>query len=305
MKIAELQPIMEHLIGEQPNDEPLEIKEVTSVGGGCISEAYRVQAQHSGDKPREYFVKRNHIRFLKNFECEIAGLSAIEQSDVIRVPKPLAAGVVNEHSWLILQWIHEVPKPSDFFERFGHALAELHRCTMGSEIGWKQNNYIGASEQLNQATTHWIDFFAQQRIGQQLKMARDSRTLPSDFIKQVDTVVTKMDWILQGSDGNTSLLHGDLWSGNYLCDQLGRPVLIDPAVYRGNREAEFGMLKLFGNCPPAFYDAYHETFPLAEGWEIRCQVYTLYHLLNHLNLFGMGYLRDCQIMCSRILSQIA
>ena len=110
-----------------------------------------------------------------------------------------------------------------------------------------------------------------------------------------------MPELLQGRDDETSLLHGDLWSGNYLCDERGEPVVIDPAVYRGCREAEFGMIRLFGACPPTFERAYCDTFPLPDGWHRRVSVYVLYHLLNHLNLFGSGYLGQCHQVTDEIL----
>ena len=248
-------------------------------------------------------VKSNHQQFVDNYRCEWNGLTAIERTGTIRVPRLIASGIVEDEAWLILEWVKRGKKTSNFFESFGRQLATMHLTTRGHEIGWEQDNYLGASLQRNQAKQNWPDFFASQRITMQIRMASDQYDLPQSFLSQLEKIASAMGSVLQGSEPETSLIHGDLWSGNFLSDEEGKPVLIDPAVYRGNREAEFGMLRLFGNCPALFYDSYHESFPLPDGWENRCNVYVLYHLLNHLNLFGPSYLEDCQRMCSTILSE--
>ena len=273
------------------------------VSGGCISEASRVTVQDSNGNKRHYFVKRNHCDFLNNFQCERNGLAAIQASGSIKVPKPIGLGLHDTQAWLILEWVEPGVKCKNFFAQFGQRLANLHRCTKSMETGWEEDNYLGATRQQNAPMLHWSEFFAQRRIEAQLKLGVENQRFPSRLITEIRQIVERMDRILAGSESETSLLHGDLWSGNYLADAEGNPVLVDPAIYRGNREAEFGMLKLFGGCPASFYDAYHQTYPLAAGWERRNHVYVFYHLLNHLNLFGAGYLEDCQRMAARILSE--
>jgi fructosamine-3-kinase len=283
-------------------DGSVSVAAVERVGGGCISETFRLLVSSENGKQNHWFVKINDSSFLDNFQCERNGLAAIGQSGAIRTPKPIATGLSNDRAWLILEWIDRTTQTSAFFNRLGRQLAELHRCTSGDEIGWRENNFLGTSIQNNTPIGDWVDFFAQHRIESQLKTAVDRHSIPSRLVKDTTSILSQMPSLLSGSEKKTSLIHGDLWSGNYLSDSAGNPVLIDPAIYRGNREAEFGMLRLFGNCPLNFYRAYDQEFPLLEGWQRRCDVYTLYHLLNHLNLFGFGYLDDCTRMCQKILS---
>ena len=281
----------------------VQICQVRQISGGCISHAFQVRATLAVGDEVDFFVKSNHQQFVDNYRCEWNGLTAIERTGTIRVPRLIASGIVEDEAWLILEWVKRGKKTSNFFESFGRQLATMHLTTRGHEIGWEQDNYLGASLQRNQAKQNWPDFFASQRITMQIRMASDQYDLPQSFLSQLEKIASAMGSVLQGSEPETSLIHGDLWSGNFLSDEEGKPVLIDPAVYRGNREAEFGMLRLFGNCPALFYDSYHESFPLPDGWENRCNVYVLYHLLNHLNLFGPSYLDDCKRMCSTILSE--
>ena len=180
-------------------------------------------------------------------------------------------------------------------------LAKLHRQSRGHEIGWHRDNFLGAAPQPNARCDRWAEFVALHRMGHQLRWAINQGHSDELLTRDVNVIIQRMDDLLDGRADETSLLHGDLWSGNYLCDDMGRPVIIDPAVYRGCREAEFGMLKLFGSCPPEFYHAYQTAWPMPEGWERRTDIYVLYHLLNHLNLFGSGYLSQCRSLASSIL----
>lgn len=297
MQKADIQRAVEQLVSD-----PISVTHFQRVGGGCISEAFHVHLISSNGAESQWFLKSNDIKFRLHFQCEERGLAAIAETATITVPQVIAEGVSDSRAWLAMEWIDQNPKSGNFFATFGHQLAEMHRYTSGSAIGWTEDNYLGSTLQKNRSINCWPDFFAKQRIEFQLKMACDLLRVPRDLEEMVESILSKMHEILEGSEGETSLLHGDLWSGNYLSRNDGTPVLIDPAVYRGNREAEFGMLRLFGNCPSSFYDAYQETFPLPDGWQRRCQLYTLYHLLNHLNLFGPTYVDDCKRICHEILS---
>ncbi len=277
------------------------VTDVRSVGGGCISEASRVSVGDDRGRQRVLFVKRNDASFLENFRCEWDGLLQLAGPDAIGVPAPIAVGVAEGASWLVTEWIEPGSQGSGFFSRFGQELAELHRQTLGDRIGLDRDNYLGAAPQPNQPCESWPDFFAQRRIGFQIGWAVDQGLASGTLRRDCERIVESMDSLLRGRAEQTSLLHGDLWSGNYLCADDGRPVIIDPAVYYGCREAELGMLRLFGSCPSQFYDAYHDTFPLPTGWQRRTSVYVLYHLLNHLNLFGSGYLGQCQSTAAEIL----
>lgn len=280
---------------------PVTVVETQSLSGGCISNAQRVQVRNGAGSTFQYFVKSNQAAFLGNFQAEWEGLAQLGNAGAIRVPQGVAVGAAGEQAWLILQWVDQKRPPQDFFERFGRELAGLHRATQGSRIGLDADNYLGSARQINAPCDTWTSFFAQRRIEFQLRWAKDQGLADTRLQRDVGQIVQEMERLLSGSELATSLLHGDLWSGNYLCDAEGAPVLIDPAVYFGNREAEFGMLRLFGSCPDRFYDAYQEAFPLVGGWQRRVNVYVLYHLLNHLNLFGPGYHDQCCETASKIL----
>jgi fructosamine-3-kinase len=277
------------------------VTDIQSVGGGCISDARRVTIVERSGARRVVFVKSNAASFLGNFQAEQRGLTRLNEPGVIRVPKPLAVGTAENHAWLVTDWIEQGSRGDDFFQRFGRRLAELHRATLGDEIGWPEDNFLGSARQINAACDSWVDFVARHRIGFQLHWAVDQGLADAALRRDCEQIIASMEILLGGRDPSTSLLHGDLWSGNYLCDSDGEPALIDPAVYCGCREAEFGMLRLFGSCPADFYDSYLETFPLPGGWQRRANVYVLYHLLNHLNLFGSGYHGQCKSMAAEIL----
>lgn len=277
-----------------------DVSAVESVQGGCISRAFRARVRMDGAK-ETLFVKSNDVSFLQNFEDECDGLRRLEQSGAVRVPQPLAVGAAENAAWLVTGWIDERPAGSDFFPRFATALASLHRQTLGNQIGLDRDNFLGAARQINQPCQDWTQFVQIHRLGFQIRWAVDQGLASNRLQQDCDRVIALMDQLLEGRDPQTSLLHGDLWSGNYLCAADNQPVLVDPAIYFGCREAEFGMLRLFGGCPPGFYEAYEEAFPLPSGWQRRVSVYVLYHLLNHLNLFGGGYRDQSERLAAEIL----
>jgi fructosamine-3-kinase len=277
------------------------VRQVSAVSGGSTSDASRVTVTDGDGRSRTLFVKSNAISFLDHFEAEIAGLRRLADCGVIGVPQPIATGVFQNRAYLITQWIEPTVAGDNFFRNFGIALADLHRVTSGDQIGLDHDNYLGASRQPNATRQSWPEFFAVQRIEYQLRWAIDQRVTSASLRRDCEGIIRNIDTLLSGREQPTSLLHGDLWSGNYLCGPNAQPVVIDPAVYYGCREAEFGMLRLFGGCPTAFYQAYQQRFPLPEGWQRRAQVYTLYHLLNHLNLFGSGYRVSCENTAAEIL----
>ncbi|MEM8671827.1 MAG: fructosamine kinase family protein [Planctomycetota bacterium] len=277
-----------------------QIEHVRSVGGGCISDAKQVRARFGDGTETLLFVKSNDDSFLDNFESECDGLSRLAACDAISIPRPLAVGSADGRSWLVLQWIDEGSRQSDFFETFGASLAQMHRVSLGDQVGLSRDNYLGSAHQINTPTTNWSEFFATHRIGYQIQWAVQ-QGVDAQLRRDCESIINQMPDLLSGRHEKTSLLHGDLWSGNYLCGVNDEPVLIDPAVYHGCREAEFGMLNLFGSCPPLFYESYGHHFPLPDGWQRRVRVYVLYHLLNHLNLFGSGYLGQCRSLAAEIL----
>ncbi len=275
---------------------------VEFVGGGCISEAMHVRWCRGDGSVRSLFLKRNHASMEDNFDCEVAGLKALAESDAIRVPRPVAVVCNGGFAWLVTQRIESGKRPVNFFEQFGRELAQLHRATLGDRIGWDRDNYLGSSRQPNHPCQEWIEFVALRRLGYQLRRAVDQGLAHSRLRGDVERVIDRLASLLDGRECRTSLLHGDLWSGNYLCDKDGRAVIFDPAVYYGCREAEWGMIGLFGGCPQEFTDGYEQEYPLADGWQRRASVYVLYHLLNHLNLFGHSYSSQCENACAKLLS---
>lgn len=284
----------------------VEIFAVRPLSGGCISNAMQVTLSSDRLGHRSVFAKSNEPSFLDNFQCERDGLIALQETQTISIPQPIAIGIAETRSWLITQWVQTRSDSKRLFEDFGRQLANLHRASKSKEIGWPRDNYLGAARQPNTGQGNWVEFVAQNRIGFQLRWAIDAQRADAKLRRDGEAIIASLPELLSGRADESSLLHGDLWSGNYLFGSLEEglsdaPVLIDPAVSMGCREAEFGMLRLFGSCPPEFYNAYEGTWPLAEGWQRRVQVYVLYHLLNHLNLFGNGYLSQCHHVASEIL----
>jgi len=218
----------------------------------------------------------------------------LAKTGTLRVPQVVAAGMLSDsEACLILEAILPGPPQTDFWERLGQGLAALHRQATAGNFGWSSDNYIGSNRQPNSAHASWVEFFAVQRLGFQLQLARTHARGSRELFKLGEQLIAKLDKRLGPCDERPSLLHGDLWSGNYLVASDGAPVLIDPACYFGLREADLAMPLLFGGFPQRFFDAYDASWPLAAGWRERVEIYKLYHLLNHLNLFGSGYLDSC------------
>src|SRR6056297_206973 len=278
-----------------------DVESASPVGGGCISDAQKLVIKLREGGRQTLFAKSNDASFLDNFQCEADGLQRLAAVEAIRVPSPVAVGIAGDAAVLVLEWIETGRRGSDFFAAFGRQLAQLHHKSLGDAIGLDRDNYLGSARQINASADNWPSFFAEHRIEYQLRWAVDQGLASERLRRDVQQIIDRMESLLAGREEATSLLHGDLWSGNYLSDDQGRPVIIDPAVYYGCREAEFGMLKLFGACPADFYEAYEEAFPLPAGWQQRVSVYLLYHLLNHLNLFGSGYRSQCESVAAQIL----
>jgi len=242
------------------------------VRGGCIHRCYR--ALCAG---RAVFIKVNDARFADAFGAEADGLHALRDAGCT-APEPIAHGVAGACAYLLLEGLEL--RPGGDFAALGRMLAKMHR-SRSERYGWARDNYIGSTPQANGACASWAAFWCTRRLEPQLALAaRNGYALDAPDLKQ----------LLHGHAPPASLLHGDLWTGNagFLPD--GAPVLFDPALYYGDREADLAMTELFGGFPRAFYAAYEEAWPLEAGYETRKPLYNLYHLLNHLNLFGGSYL---------------
>ena len=255
-----------------------------SVSGGCISNACKLEMK-SG---KNYFLKFNDFVSNDMFLKEANGLKELSKANAIRIPNVILA----EKSLILLDYIESGHPNKTFFEDFGRKFARLHKLT-SDNFGFFENNYIGSTDQLNipseNEKTNWIEFYWNKRILFQYRLAERNGYATSELKDGIKKLEIRIDEILSGSEEKPSLLHGDLWSGNYMSDENGDACLIDPAVYYGHREADLAMTKLFGGFDNNFYSAYNEANPLKEEWRNRENIYKLYHVLNHLNLFGRSY----------------
>ena len=267
------------------------LSRLNSVGGGDISAAWRVECDRG-----TVFAKTGPIASKALFTAEAAGLAELARADCVRVPRVLGDGDGEHGAWIALEWLPMQSSSANVDAKLGAQLAALHRYT-ADEHGFKQDTTIGSTPQPNRQTPDWIDFYREQRLGFQLRLA-GSNGFDGELQSLGEQVINKVPEFFQGEETAPSLLHGDLWSGNKAaCD--GEPVIFDPAVYYGDRETDLAMSRLFGGFHRSFYDAYESSWPLSDGHERRVGLYQLYHVLNHLNLFGSGYLgRAVSIMRS-------
>jgi fructosamine-3-kinase len=257
------------------------IRSITPVGGGDINAAARVETPDA-----RYFVKWNFHPRPRLFEAEARGLNLLAGAAALRVPRVVA--VIEQPAALVLEWIDPGANKAAAAEALGRGLARQHQSTAPA-YGLDHDNYIGSTPQPNTPARSWIEFYRDRRLGAQRELAQRNGHLTPNRARQLDRVMERLDqWIAEAAV-SPALLHGDLWGGNTLIDAQGSPVLIDPAVYYGDREAELAFTELFGGFGARFYAAYAETWPLERGYADRRDLYNLYHLLNHLNLFGESY----------------
>ncbi len=288
------QIIAEHIA--QETGQPFAPVEPRHVGGGCINTAVRLV-----DGERAYFVKLNQASLLDMFEAESEGLQAMAETGTIRVPRPLCSGMSNDQAYLVMEYIEMGHAGRSSRQIAGRQLAQMHRAGW-QHYGWHRDNTIGSTHQPNTPSDDWVDFFRRQRLGFQLQLA--SRNGYGGSLQRRGQRLLEGFHHLIDHDPSPSLLHGDLWGGNIAYDREGQPVIFDPAVYYGDREADLAMTELFGGFGNDFYDAYREAWPLAQGYATRKTLYNLYHVLNHLNLFGGGYLGQASSMIDRLLAEI-
>lgn len=267
------------------------------VSGGSINQA--VCLEGSG---RRFFVKFNAAECLPMFQAEAAGLQAMAQTAALRVPRPIAHGLDCDRSWLALEFV-DFGRPGPATSgRLGEGLATLHGQVAG-QFGWSRDNTIGSTAQLNTWTDDWKAFFADKRLAYQLSLARQNGA-PSTLIDLGQSVREAVPQFFSNYEPVPSLLHGDLWSGNCAADTDGEPVVFDPATYYGDREADLAMTELFGGFDDSFYEAYSAAWRLDPGYSTRKDLYNLYHVLNHFNLFGGGYAVQANDLANRLLAQI-
>ncbi|MBI5429537.1 MAG: fructosamine kinase family protein [Nitrosomonadales bacterium] len=266
------------------------------VGGGSINAAYCIE----GTDGARYFLKLNDAQYLPMFVAEAEGLDAIAATKTIRVPNPITHGSASGQSYLVLEHL-DLSSHGDA-KLLGTQLAALHRC-IGKIFGYAHDNFIGTTPQPNGFKDNWIDFWREHRLGFQLRLAAQngySGQLQSLGEKLLDALPA----FFVGYAPQPSLLHGDLWSGNHAFLSDGTPAVFDPAAYYGDRECDLAMTELFGGYPADFYAAYRAAYPLDAGYATRRDLYNLYHILNHANLFGGGYARQAEGVMQRLLAEV-
>lgn len=271
------------------------IGEQGTVGGGCINQALRVQYGAA-----TYFVKLNSASQADMFAAEARDLQELRGSHTLRVPKPVCWGDNGQSAWLVMENLQLGGRGDP--AALGEGLAAMHRMTR-QQFGWEQDNTIGSTPQSNTPTHDWVEFWSEQRLRFQLDLAAH-RGHGGRLQSQGERLLEAFPCLFTDYAPQASLLHGDLWSGNFAYTQDGEPVIFDPAVYYGDHEADLAMTELFGGFSADFYAAYRAHYPLDPGYAVRKTLYNLYHILNHLNLFGGGYHAQAQHMMDSLLAEL-
>jgi protein-ribulosamine 3-kinase len=268
----------------------------SAVSGGSIHRTYRWLC---GETP--LFVKVAAHSGAAALQAEAAGLLELAGAGAVRIPRVLARGTVGRSAFLALEWIESRPAGRAAERRLGEGLAAQHRMT-AERFGFADDNFIGRTRQPNGWLEDWAEFFRERRLRPQLALAVQNGF--ADLLEKPGArLLESLAGLLGGHRPQASLLHGDLWAGNWLADERDEPVIFDPAVYYGDREADLAMTRLFGGFGRAFYDAYQDAAPLPAGHAVRAELYNLYHVLNHANLFGGGYARQARASIDRLLAE--
>ncbi len=266
-----------------------------AMGGGCIN-----QAQLISDGNQQYFIKTNKRSLLSMFTSEAQALTEIAATQTVRVPQVIVAGEYAQQSFLVLENLQLGGRCN--MAMLGQQLAAMHKVTR-PQFGWHQENVIGSTQQINTPMNNWVLFWQQHRLGFQLSLA-EKNAYGGELQKQGERLLADMAVLFKNYHPQASLLHGDLWGGNAAGLMDGSPVIFDPALYFGDREADIAMTELFGGFSSDFYAAYKEAWPLDNGYQVRKTFYNIYHIINHLNLFGEGYYSQAVNMINRVLAEI-
>ncbi|WP_349431579.1 fructosamine kinase family protein [Methylomarinum sp. Ch1-1] len=291
MSIDPLIPLLEETTGRTLNDCRL-----SPLGGGDINSAYHLQSTEVS-----WFIKVNRPTLAFMFEAEAQGLNELAKLKSIRVPTVITYGQSEQYSFLVLEHIELGGLRSDSAALLGEQLAALHKHRQAF-FGWHCDNTIGSTAQHNERHKDWVEFWRAQRLLKQLQFAADNGHA-GKLLSQGEKLAEKLDVFFETYQPQPALLHGDLWGGNAAADRQGRPVIYDPACYYGDREADIAMTELFGGFGADFYRAYQESYPLDSGYKTRKILYNLYHILNHLNLFGSAYRHQAETMIEQLLAE--
>ena len=274
------------------------VETIRAVSGGCINRSAVLR-----DSTSSYFVKMNASQTLHMFEAEANGLQQLATANALRVPSPVCSGKADDFAWLVLEDLGSIGSGATAdWSLLGRGLAKMHQCEQ-ENYGWHCNNTIGTTPQNNSPSNDWVAFFRDRRIGYQLNLAF-SNGYRKHLEARGNALLESIWHFFAGYKPQACLLHGDLWSGNVGFVADGTPVVFDPAIYYGDRETDIAMTELFGGFAASFYHAYETVWPLNKGYATRKHLYNLYHLLNHLNLFGDGYLSQCESTIDRLLAQV-
>ena len=282
---------------EQAIHQSFTITNIRPVSGGCINSAYILYSKNTN-----YFIKLNQAEFLSMFEAEFSGLKEMFQTKTIKIPHPVVFGVSANNSFIVMENISITSANSLSDIKLGQQLAALHQIHQPF-FGWHVDNTIGSTPQPNNASEKWVPFWKECRLGFQLSLA-ETNGYGGKLTQSGRKLCESLEYFFSNYSPTPSLLHGDLWSGNAAVTANGEPVIYDPACYYGDREADIAMTELFGGFGSSFYAAYTDTYPLHSDYPIRKKLYNLYHILNHLNLFGESYLHQAQNLIDSLLSEI-
>ncbi len=279
---------------EQALQKKLGAAQATAMAGGDINQAFRLDYADA-----RFFVKINRTALLPMFTAERAGLEALRESAAIRVPEVYLTGSDGERAYIVMEYIELTGRPAP--EVFAQQLAALHAITH-RRFGFPVNNTIGSTPQVNSPSDNWIEFWQQHRLGYQLELGA-RQGFDHALLDAGEKLNDRLAEFFRDYSPLPSLLHGDLWGGNQGADELGNPVIYDPACYYGDHEADLAMMELFGHPGERFFAAYAERFPIDAGYAQRRELYNLYHVLNHANLFGGGYAAQARRMIESLLAQ--
>ncbi len=287
--------IIEHI--ENTSGMSFSLVKARPLAGGDINSAYCLEGAD-----RQYFVKFNRADKVEMFIAEEAGLTEIAASGTVKVPLPLVHGQTSEHAFLVLEFIEFGGSRKNSQALLGEQLALLHKQRR-PYFGWHRDNTIGSTPQPNTKNNAWLPFLRANRFQHQLQLAA-GKGYRGHLQTMGSQLCERLPGFFDGYAPQPSLLHGDLWGGNAATDTQGNPVIFDPACYYGDRETDLAMTELFGGFGQDFYASYRNAYPIDEGYSVRKTLYNLYHILNHLNLFGNAYLGQAENMMSRLLSEV-
>jgi protein-ribulosamine 3-kinase len=271
----------------------------SQVGGGDINSAYHLRTQNN----KNYFIKINHLALMDMFIAEFEALNELKKCDSIRTPRPICYAQLDSQCFIAMEYLPLQHQGNHF--QFGQSLAKMHKISQ-PQFGWKRDNTIGSTVQNNYQCDNWVDFWKNQRLIPQFELLYQ-KGHQDLFKNKAEQLLSSLDYFFQGHQPVASLLHGDLWSGNYAFDDNGNGVIFDPALYYGDRETDLAMTELFGGFSSDFYKGYQEEISLADNsitnYKHRKPMYNLYHILNHANLFGGSYIHQALSMMEHLNKQ--